>query len=126
MVTWDPVSSPYCGEVLYYRVVILSDEHTEINSNIVNTTGLTVTFLDLRNYTTYTIMVAAVNKAGIGENVSSSVRTAAAEEALVAGPGSNTQTQATGMWRQLCVYVCMHVCVYDESTPAVKLRPSDN
>ena len=113
MVTWDPVSSPYCGEVLYYKVVILSDEHTEINSNIVNTTGLTFTFLDLRNFTTYTIMVAAVNRAGIGENVSSTVRTAAAEEALVAGPGSNTQTQVTGMWGQLCVcmFVCTCVCV---------------
>ena len=65
-ITWDPASSPYCGEVLYYQVVISSDEHVNIPNDIVNVTCLTTTFLGLRSNTTYAITVAAVNRAGRG------------------------------------------------------------
>ena len=64
--TWDPANSPYCGEVLYYQVVISSDEHANIPNNIVNSTCLTTTFLDLWSNTAYTITVTAVNRAGSG------------------------------------------------------------
>ena len=76
VVTWEPASSPYCGEVLYYQVVISSDEHVNIANNIVSTIGLTATFLNLRNNTFYTITVTAVNKAGSGRTFSVSVNTA--------------------------------------------------
>ena len=76
IVTWDPASSPYCGEVLYYQVVISSDEHTDIPNNIVNTTGLTTPFLDLRDSTVYTITVTGVNRAGSGRTVSITAYTA--------------------------------------------------
>ena len=66
IVTWDPASSSYCGEVLYYQVVISSDEHVNILNDVVNVTCLTATFLGLRSNTTYTITVAAVNQAGSG------------------------------------------------------------
>ena len=77
IVTWNPASSPYCGEVLYYQVVISSDEHVNITNNAVNTTSLTTTFLDLRSNTTYAITVAAVNRAGVRMHVSITVNTAA-------------------------------------------------
>ena len=76
IVTWDPASSPYCGEVLYYQVVISSDGYVNITNNVVNTTSLTATFLDLRSSKLYTITVTAVNKAGSGRTVSVSVNTA--------------------------------------------------
>ncbi|XP_065914777.1 low-density lipoprotein receptor-related protein 5-like isoform X2 [Dysidea avara] len=98
IVTWDPASSPYCGEVLYYQVVISSDEHVNIPNNIVNATCLAVTFLGLRSNTTYTITVAAVNKAGIGMGDSITVKTAATE--VIAGPGSNIQIQIMKMTSQ--------------------------
>ena len=108
IVTWDPASSPYCGEVLYYQVVISSDEHVNIPNDIVNATCLAVTFLDLRSNTTYTITVAAVNKAGIGMGDSITVKTAATE--VIAGPGSNIQIQVTGMWiKGLCVFYVDHI-----------------
>jgi len=80
--------------VLYYQVAISSDEHTDLKNNIVTTAGLTNTFLDLRSNTTYTITVAAVNRAGKAMNVSITVQTAA--EVVLVGSISNMQTQGTG------------------------------
>ena len=74
-VIWNPASSSYCDEVFYYQVVISSDDHTNIPDNIVNTTCLTTTFLDLRSNTTYAITVTAVNRAGSGIGVSIPVST---------------------------------------------------
>ena len=85
IVTWDPASSPYCGEVLYYRVAISSDEHTNIPNNIVNTTCLTTTFLDLKSNTTYVITVNAFNRAGSGIGVSVTVSTSADLERQIPG-----------------------------------------
>ena len=64
IVTWHPASSPYCREVLYYQVVISSDEHDDLPNVTINVTCLTTTFLDLRGNTTYTITVTTANRAG--------------------------------------------------------------
>lgn len=65
-VQWDAANSPYCGGVLYYIVMISSDEHSNITNDIVNVTVLTATFSNLRNDTNYNITVTAVNRAGAG------------------------------------------------------------
>ena len=96
MVTWDPASSPYCGEVLYYKVVISSDEHVNIPNDIVNVTCLTATFLGLRSNTTYTITVAAINKAAVGMGVSVIVNTAAD---MITESYSNRKSQVTNKTR---------------------------
>ena len=64
VVTWDPASSPYCREVLYYQAVISSDEHDDIPNDAINITCSTATFLDLRGNTTYKITVTTANRAG--------------------------------------------------------------
>ena len=64
VVTWDPVSSPYCREVLYYQAVISSDEHDDIPNDAINITCSAATFLDLRGNTTYNITVTTANRAG--------------------------------------------------------------
>ena len=59
-VTWDAANSPYCGEVLYYVVMISSDEHCNIMNDIVNVTDLsllTATFTNLKNDTNYDVTV---------------------------------------------------------------------
>ena len=59
-VTWDAANSPYCGEVLYYIVMISSDEHSNIMNDIVNVTDLsllTATFSNLMNDTYYDVTV---------------------------------------------------------------------
>ena len=65
-VRWDAANSPYCGGVLYYIVMISSDEHSNIMNDIVNVTVLTATFSNLRNDTNYNITVTAVNRVGAG------------------------------------------------------------
>ena len=65
-VTWDPASSPYCGEVLHYQVVISSDEHCNIVNDSIRATNLSATFSSLKSNTSYTITVSAVNRARIG------------------------------------------------------------
>ena len=65
-VSWDAATSPYCGGVLYYTVMISSDEHCNIMNDIVNVTGLNATFSNLRRDTNYNITVTAVNRAGAG------------------------------------------------------------
>ena len=65
-VRWDAANTPYCGGVLYYIVMISSDEHSNIMNDIVNVTVLTATFSNLRNDTNYNITVTAVNRAGAG------------------------------------------------------------
>ena len=69
-VRWDAANSPYCGGVLYYTVMISSDEHSNITNDIVNVTGLNATFSNLRNNTNYNITVTAVNRAGAGMTTS--------------------------------------------------------
>ena len=59
-VTWDAANSPYCGGVLYYIVMISSDEHSNIMNDIVNVTDLsllTATFSNLMNDTYYDVTV---------------------------------------------------------------------
>ena len=71
MVTWDAANSPYCG-VLYYIVMISSDEHSNIMNDTVNVTDLsmlTATFYNLRNDTNYNVTVTPFNRVGAG-NVS--------------------------------------------------------
>ena len=66
-VTWDAATSPYCGGVLYYIVMISSDEHSNIMNDIVNVTSpLTATFSNLRNDTNYDVTATAYNRVGTG------------------------------------------------------------
>ena len=69
-VRWDAANSPYCGGVLYYTVMISSDEHSNITDDIVNVTGLNATFSNLKSDTNYNITVTAVNRAGAGMTTS--------------------------------------------------------
>jgi len=62
-ITWDSVSNEYCGEALYY-IVMISDEHLNIMNDSINVTGLMATFFNLRNNTVYTISVTPYNRAG--------------------------------------------------------------
>lgn len=70
IVSWDAAESPYCGGVLYYIVVISSDEYSNIIYLTVNVTVSTATythtFSNLRNDTNHNITVTAVNRAGAG------------------------------------------------------------
>ena len=73
IVTWDAANSPYCGGVLYYIVMISSDN---IIIDTVNVTDLTVTFHNLRNDTNYDVTVTAYNRVGTRMNttVTESIR----------------------------------------------------
>ena len=74
-VTWDAATSRYCGGVLYYIVMISSDEHSNIMNDIVNVTSpLTATFSNLRNNTTYDVTVTAYNRVGAGMTTTESLR----------------------------------------------------
>ena len=76
VVTWENASSPYCGEVLFYIVMIESDVHTDIPNNIINHTDLTVlmvTFSSLMNNTKYTVSITPFNLIGKGPTVSDTV-----------------------------------------------------
>ena len=75
-VTWNLASSSYCGEVLYYQVVISSNEHCEIMNNTIRATNLSATFSALRSNTTYTIAVSAVNRARLGSSEMVNITTA--------------------------------------------------
>jgi len=72
-IIWDPVSNGYCGEALYYIVMISSNEHLNIMNDTVNVTGLMATFFNLRNNTVYNISVTPYNRAGAG--MTAAVRT---------------------------------------------------
>ena len=75
-VRWDAANSPYCGEVLYYIVMISSDEHFNITNDIINVTVFNATFSNLRNDTNYNITVTAINRAGAGmTNAVTNIRT---------------------------------------------------
>ena len=72
-VRWVAANSPYCGGVLYYIVMISSDEHSNIMNNTVivtvstaDVTMFNATFSNLRNDTNYNITINAVNRAGAG------------------------------------------------------------
>ena len=72
VVIWDPAHSPYCGEVLYYQVVISSDEHVDISNSIVNVTDLnklSAVFTGLMNNTVYNVSVTPYNRIGGGLSV---------------------------------------------------------
>ena len=72
VVTWDPARSPYCGEVLYYQVVISSDEHVNIPNSVVDVTDLnklSAVFTGLMNNTLYNISVTPYNRIGGGHPV---------------------------------------------------------
>ena len=77
-VTWNNASSPYCGGILYYIVMISSDEHSNIMNDIVNVTDLsllTATFSNLRNDTNYNITVTPYNRVVAGMTTTVNIRT---------------------------------------------------
>ena len=72
-VRWDAANSPYCGGVLFYIVMISSDEHSNIMNDTVivtvstaDVTMFNATFSNLRNDTNYNITINAINRAGAG------------------------------------------------------------
>ena len=65
-VIWDAANSRYCGGVSHYRVMISSDEHSNITNDTVDLTVFNATFSNLRNDTNYNITVAPINTAGAG------------------------------------------------------------
>ena len=71
IVSWDAAESPNCGGVLYYIVMISSDEYSNIIYLTVNVTvsTATYTFSTLRNDTNHNITVTAVNRAGAGMTI---------------------------------------------------------
>ena len=78
-IEWDPADSPNCGPVLYYNVTIVNS----VNANDMNTTQLSVTrieFCNLINGTSYNISVAAVNRAGTGPSITTTVATLTDDE----------------------------------------------
>ena len=83
VVTWDPASSPYCREVLYYQAVISSDEHDDIPNDAINVTCLTATFLYLRGNTTYKITVTTANRAGCASITVNTAADMIAESCLI-------------------------------------------
>ena len=77
-VTWNNASSPYCGEVLYYIVMISSDEHCNIMNDIVNVTdlsSLTATFSNLKNDTNYDVTVITVHSRLVDQGTTVNIRT---------------------------------------------------
>ena len=77
-VTWNNASSPYCGEILYYMVMISSDEHCNIMNAIMNVTDLsllTATFSNLMNDTNYNITITPYNRVIAGMSTTVSIRT---------------------------------------------------
>ena len=93
-VTWDAANSPYCGGVLYYIVMISSDEHCNIINDIVNVTDLsllTATFSNVMNDTYYDITVTAYNRRVAGMTTTVNIRTSSP----VPPQSNNTSDNAT-------------------------------
>ena len=64
-VEWDAANSSNCGPVLYYNVTIVNSVNgTEMNTTTLNDRELK--FFNLMSGTAYNISVAAVNRAGTG------------------------------------------------------------
>ena len=99
-VTWDAATSPYCGGVLYYIVMISSDEHSNIMNDIVNVTlPLTATFSNLRNDTTYDVTVTAYNRVGAGMTTTESLRI------LLPEPTQRRSNNTGSYVRTVCMYI---------------------
>ena len=64
-VVWDPADSPNCGPVLYYNVTIVNSVDDN-DRDTTDTSGTRAEFSNLIIGTNYTIIVAAVNRAGAG------------------------------------------------------------
>ena len=78
-VTWNNASSPYCGGVLYYIVIISPDERNGSNimdiANVTDLSLLTATFSNLINDTYYDISVTPYNRVDAGIGVTANIRT---------------------------------------------------
>ena len=74
-IQWDPADSPSdCGPVFYYNVTIVNlCNAPDMNTIITNQTR--AKFSNLRNGNSYTIGVAAVNRAGSGPSLVITVTT---------------------------------------------------
>ena len=79
-IQWDPaVTLSYCGPVFYYNVTILNQCNAPDMSTII-TYQTTTVFSNLRNGNSYTISVAAVNRAGSGPSSMITVTTLTGNE----------------------------------------------
>ena len=78
-VTWEAANSSYCGGVLYYIVMISSDEHSNnimnATMNVTDLSLLTATFTDLMNDTNYNITITPYNRVIAGMSTTVSIRT---------------------------------------------------
>ena len=95
-IVWDPAVSPSnCGPVFYYNVSIVNLCNAPAISTIV-TYQTTTLFSNLRNGNSYTISVAAVNRAGSGPSSMITVTT-------LTGSEGGKQYKYVHNWL-LCVY----------------------
>ena len=95
-VTWDAATSPYCGGVLYYIVMISSDEHSNIMNDIVNVTSLNATFPNLMNDTNYDITVTPYNRVVAGMTTTTeNIRTSSPVPAQSNNASNNGSNNAT-------------------------------
>ena len=107
-VRWDAANSLYSGGVLYYTVMISSDEHCTIPNDIINLTGLNTTFSNLRSDTNYNITVTAVNEAGAGMTSELiSVRTSSSTP-----PQSNASVYICSKF-YIYIYICIYICQWN-------------
>ena len=111
-VTWDAASSPYCGGVLYYVVMISSDEHSNIMNDIVNVTDsslLTATFSNLINDTNYDVTVTPYNRVVAGITTTVNIRTSLAvptQSNNASDNATDNPTNNTGVY-----YIFIHTYV---------------
>ena len=115
-VTWDAATSRYCGGVLYYIVMISSDEHSNIMNDIVNVTSpLTATFSNLRNNTTYDVTVTAYNRVGAGMTTTESLRILLPEptQRRSNNTGSYIRTvYVHTLYNHSTMYIAAAICTY--------------
>jgi len=114
-VTWDPASSSYCGEVLYYQVVISSVEHCSIEGNTMYVTGSPATFFNLRDNTSYTVTVSAINRARVGMPEMINITTAVSTGNLHLNRKSNYKYSASFYMNSFSSRHTVVCCVAQES-----------
>ena len=111
-VTWDAANSSYCGGVLYYIVMISSDEHFNIMNDIVNVTDLsllTASFSNLMNDTNYDVTVTAYNRRIAGMTTTVNIRTSSPVPTQNNNASDNVTDNSTN---NTGTYVCTYVCTY--------------
>ena len=103
-VTWSAATSPYCGGILYY-VVMISDENSNIMNDTVN--ALTATFSNLMNDTNYTVTVTAYNRVVAGMTTPVNIRTSSPVPTQSNNTSNNGNNSASDPNNNRSTYVCI-------------------